>query len=110
MFIIPVIAFLAIANIPRLATKKKFLQAFLFSSLTLAMLLVIVAIELYPTIIYNTADPAHHITVSNAASSSKSLKIMLIMAAIGIPLIATYTYFVYKTFWGKVELDEHSYW
>ena len=109
MFIIPVIAFLSIANIPRLVTKKKFLPAFLFSALTLAMLLVIVALELYPVIIYNSADPANHITVQNASSSSKSLKIMLIMAAIGIPLIATYTYFVYKTFWGKVELDEHSY-
>jgi cytochrome d ubiquinol oxidase subunit II len=34
---------------------------------------------------------------------------MLTMAAIGVPLIAGYTYFVYKTFWGKVEIDEHSY-
>lgn len=109
MFVIPVIAFLAIANIPRLVTRKKFLPAFLFSALTLAMLLVIVALELYPVIIYNTADPSNHITVLSAASSSKSLGIMLTMAAIGIPLIAAYTYFVYKTFWGKVELDEHSY-
>lgn len=109
MFIIPAIAFLAIANIPRLATKKKFLQAFLFSALSLAMLLMIVAIELYPVIIFNTANEAYHITVQNSASSSKSLRIMLTMAAIGVPLIATYTNFVYKTFWGKVELDEHSY-
>lgn len=109
MFIIPTIAFLAIANIPRLISKKKFLPAFLFSALSLAMMLIIVAVELYPVIIFSTGDAANHITVYNAAASSKTLGIMLTMAAIGVPLIATYTYFVYKTFWGKVELDEHSY-
>lgn len=109
MFIIPFIAFLSIANIPRLVSKQKFLSAFGFSALTLAMLLMIVAIELYPVIIFSSGDPANHITVFNSASSSKSLGIMLTMAAIGVPLIAGYTYFVYKTFWGKVEIDEHSY-
>lgn len=34
---------------------------------------------------------------------------MLIIAIIGTPLVLGYTYFVYKTYAGKVELDEHSY-
>ena len=34
---------------------------------------------------------------------------MLTFAAIGIPLVIGYTYFVYRTFYGKVELDETSY-
>jgi len=33
----------------------------------------------------------------------------LIFAAIGVPLVAVYTGFVYKTFRGKVKLDEMSY-
>jgi cytochrome d ubiquinol oxidase subunit II len=109
LFVLPVLAFLSIANIPRLASKRKFRQAFIFSSLTVAFLLILVAIELYPVLILSTIDPAYDITIYNAASSEKSLGIMLIIAAIGGPLVAAYTIFVYKTFSGKVELDETSY-
>ena len=34
---------------------------------------------------------------------------MLTITAIGIPLVIAYTIFVYRTFWGKVQLDETSY-
>ncbi|HBH49507.1 MAG TPA: cytochrome d ubiquinol oxidase subunit II [Bacteroidales bacterium] len=109
LFVVPLLAFLSIANIPRLATKRKYLRAFLFSSLTISLLLILVAIELYPTLLISTLDPEYSITVYNAASSEKSLGIMLTIVAIGAPLVVTYTWFVYKTFWGKVKLDETSY-
>jgi cytochrome d ubiquinol oxidase subunit II len=109
LFIVPLAAFLSIANIPRLASKKKYLQAFLFSSLTICFLLILVAVELYPNLLLSTVDTKYNITVYNAASSQKSLKIMLGMVAIGAPLVLAYTIFVYRTFKGKVKLDEHSY-
>lgn len=109
LFIIPLAAFLSIANIPRLATKRKYMAAFLFSCLTLALMLIVVAIELYPNIILSTIDPAYSLTVYNAAASQKSLSIMLIIAAIGAPLVLSYTAFVFWTFRGKVKLDESSY-
>ena len=54
-------------------------------------------------------DMEHSLTVYNAASSEKALGIMLTITAIGIPLVVAYTIFVYRTFWGKVKLDEMSY-
>jgi cytochrome bd ubiquinol oxidase subunit II len=109
LFVVPLLAFLSIANVPRLVSLQKFQQAFLFSSLTVALLLVLVAIELYPILVFSTLDPQYHLTVYNAASSEKSLGIMLLMAAIGAPLVASYTIFVFWTFRGKVKLDETSY-
>jgi cytochrome bd ubiquinol oxidase subunit II len=109
LFIVPVLAFLSIANIPRLASKHKYLQAFIFSALSVAFLLIVVAIELYPVLILSTLDPAYNLTIYNASSSEKSLEIMLIIAAIGAPLVLSYTVFVYRAFWGKVKLDETSY-
>lgn len=109
LFIVPLFVFLSIANVPRLASKRKYSLAFLFSSLTIASLLVLVAIELYPNLLLSTVDPRFNLNIYNAASSTKSLKIMLIIASIGAPLIMTYTLFVYKTFKGKVKLDETSY-
>ena len=67
------------------------------------------AIELYPNLLYSTLDPKYTITVYNAASSDKSLGIMLTFAAIGAPLVLGYTAFVYVTFRGKVKIDETSY-
>lgn len=109
LFLIPVFVFLSIANVPRLAAKRKYWLAFLFSSLTTALLLILVAVELYPTLILSTLDTQYSLTIYNAASSQKSLGIMLLFAAIGTPLVAAYTAFVFWTFRGKVKLEEGSY-
>lgn len=109
LFVVPLLAFLSIANVPRLVSKSKYVYAFLFSALSMSFLLILVAIELYPVMVLSTIDPAYSITVYNAASSEKSLGIMLLMTAIGAPLVLTYTVFVYRTFWGKVKMDETSY-
>jgi len=109
LFIVPVLAFLSIANVPRLASKGKFTPSFIFSALSISFLLILVAIELYPVIILNRADMETSMTIYNAASSDKALGIMLTITAIGFPLVIAYTVFVYRTFWGKVKLDETSY-
>ena len=109
LFVVPLLAFLSIANIPRLASKHKFKLAFLFSALSVSFVLMLVAIALYPVLIISNIGEQYDITVYNAASSEKTLGIMLLMAAIGAPLVLAYTVFVYKTFWGKVKLDETSY-
>ena len=109
LFIFPVLAFLSIANIPRFVSKRKYRMAFVFSSVTVSLLLSLAAIELYPVLILSTSDPANNITIYNAASSIGTLKIMLTIAAIGAPLVISYTTFVFWTFRGKVRLDETSY-
>lgn len=109
LFVVPLLVFLSIANIPRLAAKRRYRWGFIFSSLTIALLLGLVAIELYPNLLISTLDPQYNIDVYNAAASQKSLGIMLIIVAIGGPLVIGYTIFVYRTFRGKVKLDETSY-
>jgi cytochrome d ubiquinol oxidase subunit II len=72
-------------------------------------MMVLVAVELYPNLLLSTVDPLYHIDIYNAASSTLSLQTMLIIVAIGTPLVLGYTFFVYRTFKGKVILDETSY-
>lgn len=48
-------------------------------------------------------------TIFNAASSPKTLGIMLIIAAVGMPFVLTYSGVIYWTFRGKVKLGDHSY-
>jgi cytochrome d ubiquinol oxidase subunit II len=98
-----------VANIPRLVSKKKYFQALIFSSLTMAFLLMLVAFQLYPVLLPSTIHPDHSVTIYNAASSQKSLGNMLTIVVIGTPLLAGYFIFLYRTFNGKVKLDDTSY-
>ncbi len=109
LFAVPLLAFLSIANVPRLASKGKYLRSFVFSALSISFLLILVAIELYPVILLDRGDMQNSMTIYNAASSERALGIMLTITAIGFPLVVGYTIFVYRTFWGKVKLDETSY-
>lgn len=104
-----VIMFLAIANIPRQFKKGNYRFAFISSAVTIASLLIAVAVEVFPNLLYATNNPANSITIQNAASSAKTMKTLLIIALIGTPLVAVYTTFVFWTFKGKVKLDEMSY-
>ncbi|MEL0456294.1 cytochrome d ubiquinol oxidase subunit II [Flavobacteriaceae bacterium SZ-1-7] len=108
-FILPLLAFLAVANVPRLVSKKKYAFAMVFSSLIMAFLLMLVAFQLYPVLLPSTIDPKFSVTIYNAASSQKSLGIMLTIVVIGAPLLTAYFLFLYKTFHGKVKLDDTSY-
>jgi cytochrome d ubiquinol oxidase subunit II len=101
--------FLAIANIPRQLNKGNYRFAFISSAVTIAALLITVAIEVYPNLLYASNNPANSITITNASSSLKTMKTLLLIAAIGTPLVGIYTSFVFWTFKGKVKLDEMSY-
>lgn len=108
-FLLPLLAFFSIANIPRLVRRHRYLRAFIFSSLTVSLLLALVAVGLYPTLLVSTVDPQYNINIYNGAASDKSLGIMLKFVLIGAPLVLSYTIFVFYTFRGKVKLDETSY-
>jgi cytochrome d ubiquinol oxidase subunit II len=108
-FVLPVVMLLAVANIPRQLTRGNYGWAFISSAVTIAMLLVTVAVETYPYLVYAPNVPANSITIANAASSEKTMGLLLTIALIGTPLIGLYTAFVFWTFKGKVRLDDTSY-
>jgi cytochrome d ubiquinol oxidase subunit II len=108
-FAIPLLMILAIANIPRQVKVGKYRFAFASSAFTIALLLIMVALEVFPYLLYSPQHPANSISVYNAASSTRTMRILLIMALIGTPLVGIYTSFVFWTFKGKVKLDEMSY-
>ena len=107
--IFPLSGFISIAVLPRLIARKRFRYAFLFSTLTISFMLMTVAVELYPNLLLSSIESRYNIDIYNAASSIKTLKIMLTMVAVGGPLVLAYTLFVYKVFSGRVQLDETSY-
>ncbi|HVT27687.1 MAG TPA: cytochrome d ubiquinol oxidase subunit II [Lacipirellulaceae bacterium] len=104
-----VLNILAIANIPRAISQHRPGYAFVSSSATIAALVCLFGMALYPNLVTSRPDMANSLTIYNAASSHKTLTIMSIFALIGMPFVVTYTGIVYWTFRGKVRLEEHSY-
>ncbi|UCE04725.1 MAG: cytochrome d ubiquinol oxidase subunit II [bacterium] len=109
LFVIPFLNMLAIANIPREIIHGRDFLAFLSSCAAMVALMTIFGIGLFPNLVYSNPFPEHSLTLYNAASSAKTLKIMLIIAAIGIPIVISYTVSIYWIFRGKVKLDVMSY-
>ena len=57
----------------------------------------------------SSIDPRHSLDIYNGASTHLTLKIMFIIALIGMPLVLGYTVVIYRVFRGKVKLDAGSY-
>jgi cytochrome d ubiquinol oxidase subunit II len=109
LFIVALLNMLAIANIPREIYHGREFWAFLSSCASIAALFALFAIGIYPNIVLSSINPEYSLTIYNAASSQKTLNIMLIIAMIGIPFVLAYTITIYWIFRGKVKLDKMSY-
>ena len=109
LFTIAVANMLAIANIPREIQRGWDGRAFLSSCAAMITLMGLFALEMFPNLVLSNPDPSHSLTIYNAASSQKTLGIMLLIAAIGVPVVLAYTTCIYWIFRGKVRLDKMSY-
>lgn len=109
LFILALLNMLAIANIPREIHHGREFMAFLSSAASIASLLALFAVGIFPNIVLSNPNPEFSLTIYNAASSSKTLTIMLIIAAIGFPFVLAYTISIYWIFRGKVKLTNMSY-
>src|SRR5215469_8990529 len=109
LFSIVLLNMLSIANIPREFNRGKDRLAFFSSCATMVTLMALFGINQYPDIVYSSPNPENSLTIYNAASSQKTLGIMLIIACIGVPIVLAYTACVYWIFRGKVKLNRSSY-
>lgn len=108
--LVPLVALAAIISVPLLMKKKRDGWAFISSCLSIACLLSLAAIGTFPYMVRSTIDPeTNSLLIFNAASSQLTLKILLIIVAIGVPLVLGYGFYIYRTFRGKVKIEPHSY-
>jgi cytochrome d ubiquinol oxidase subunit II len=110
LLLLPCLSLLAILNIPRLISKGLNGWAFIFSCLSIFFLLALYGLGTFPIIVLSTIDPlTNSLTIYNTASSANTLKNLMVVVAIGIPLVIAYGFWIYHIFRGKVRLDKTSY-
>ena len=107
--VLPLAALFVIANIPRELSLQRPMLAFLSSCGAVVFLLLLFGVGMFPNLVYAAPPGPLNLTIYNACSTPKTLSIMLLIALIGIPIVAAYTISIYYIFRGKVKLEPTSY-
>ncbi len=95
------------------------LVGFFSSSAVCVLLVALWAVSMFPNLVvagagdpialFSTAASGESITIANAASSNLTLAWMLGITCVGLPLVLIYHVIIYRTFRGRVKLEELEY-
>ncbi len=104
--LVPLAALLAILNVPRMFTRNSDGWAFLSSCFCILLLFCVFGIGTFPYLVRSSINTdANSLTFYNSASSTLTLKILLIIVAIGVPLVLAYGTMIYRVFRGRVKIS-----
>jgi len=101
-FIVILITVLALLSVRFFLAKKTFFKAWFASALTIVGATFFGVIGLYPNLFPSSMNPRYSLTAYNASSSPLTLKIMLVVVIIFIPVVIAYQIWAYTLFKGKV--------
>ncbi len=107
-YIFPALALLGLAGMLWFMGKRDDLKSFLASCAYIVGMLTSVVFGLYPLVLPASTNPAYSLTVDNAKAGDYGLRIGFVWWAIGMILVATYHFHVYRSFAGKVRIGEEG--
>jgi cytochrome bd ubiquinol oxidase subunit II len=73
--------------------------AFTATTVTIAVSVIAIFVNLYPRVMVSSTNPAYSLTVHNSASTPYSLKVMTVIALVILPIVLAYqawTYYVFR--------------
>lgn len=79
---------------------------FLFSSLSLAGVILTAGVSMFPFIMPSSSDPVSSLTAWDAVSSPLTLTVMFWAVVIFLPIVLAYTVWCYYRMWGKVTVEQ----
>lgn len=98
----PALAYIGFIAAMACIRRGKTLIAFVMSSLGLASVITTAGVSMFPFILPSSSDLKSSLTVWDSSSSHLTLFVMLIAAAIFVPIILIYTSWAYSVMRGKV--------
>jgi cytochrome d ubiquinol oxidase subunit II len=106
LFIIPLVTVVALLAARLFMAKQAWWKSWFASSLTIVGATFFGVTGLYPNLFPSSMNPAYSLTISNSSSSPLTLKIMLVVTLIFIPIVIGYQIWSYYLFRGKVSLSD----
>jgi cytochrome d ubiquinol oxidase subunit II len=108
-WLVVVLNLLAVASIPYALHRGWSGRAFVASCVTVCAFVLLLGLALFPNLVTSSPTPANSLTIYSAASSQKTLGIMLLIALLGMPFVIAYTAIIYWVFRGRVAVGEGGY-
>jgi cytochrome d ubiquinol oxidase subunit II len=84
---------------------RRYGWAFVTGGLTVVFATIMVFAGLFPRILISSTSPDFSLTIYNAASSHYTLTVMIIVAAIFVPIVLLYQIWTYRVFRKRVQTD-----
>ncbi|MGW8303411.1 MAG: cytochrome d ubiquinol oxidase subunit II [Desulfobacterales bacterium] len=109
LFAVILITVLALMGIKIFLVKQAFFKAWFSSALTIVGATFYGVIGLYPNMFPSNIDAAYSLTAHNSASSPLTLKIMLVVVIIFVPIVLAYQIWTYNLFKAKVTQEDMVY-
>jgi len=108
LFIIVLLAVFGLAGIRFFLSQSTYYKAWLSSALLIVGVTFFGIAGLYPNMFPSSIDPGFSLTAHNAASSALTLKIMLTVVVVFVPVVIAYQVWAYHLFKDKVVTDEFA--
>jgi len=102
LFVIPLITVAALLAIRAFIGAKAWWKAWSASSLMIVSAVLFAVVGLYPNLFPSSINPAYSLTAFNSASSPLTLKIMLVVALVFVPIVIAYQCWAYFIFRHKI--------
>jgi len=101
LWVLAVLLVASAACVPLFNRAGKYIRAFLASAISIAAVVGLMGLGLFPRMVPSSTDLANSLTIYNASSTPLTLTVMLVIALVGMPLVIGYTAFIYTIFMRK---------
>ena len=102
LFAVIAVTVLALLTVRVFIARQAWFKAWFASSLTIVGAIFYGVIGLFPNLFPSSLDPAFNLTARNASSSPLTLKIMLVVVIVFVPIVIAYQTWSYNLFKHKV--------
>ena len=109
LFVVIIVTVAALLSVRLFLHQKHEFKAWFASALTIVGATFFGVIGLYPNLFPSSIDPAYSLSAHNASSSPLTLKIMLVVVILFVPLVLAYQIWTYNLFKGKVKQEDFMY-
>lgn len=106
MLVAPALVYLGTLATLALVARRRFGWAFLASALAVLGVVSTAGFSMFPFFMPSSSNPNSSLTVWDASSSQLTLFIMLLASVVVLPIVASYTSFVYRVLRGKITAQD----
>ena len=106
LFLVILVTVAGLVGIKLFLLRNDYLKAWLSSALTIAGATFFGVGGLFPNLLPSSINPEYSLTAFNASSSPLTLKIMLMVVLLFIPVVLVYQIWAYRLFTGKVTQED----